>query len=75
MWTPKFWKDVVERTIRTAAQAFVGSLAGTALVTEVKWDVVASTTALATIVCVAMALAAPNKDESGNASFREDAAA
>lgn len=75
MWSADFWKDVVERTIRTAAQAAVGSIGTTAVINEVQWDVVGGTSAVAAVVCVLMALAAPNKDESGNASFREDAVA
>lgn len=72
MFSRKFWEDVLERTIRTAAQAAIGAIGGTALVTEVKWDVVGYTAALAAVATVLMALAAPNKEESGNASFRDD---
>lgn len=69
----KFWVDTLERMVRTAAQAFIASIGTTALIQEVQWDIVGGTTALATVLSFATALAAPDKAVSGNASFRQDA--
>ena len=54
----KAWiKAALIRAIRTAAQAAIGIIGASALVTEVDWALVASGTALAAILSLLMSLA------------------
>ena len=54
----KAWiKAAVIRAVRTAAQAAIGIIGASALVTEVDWALVASGTALAAILSLLMSLA------------------
>ena len=54
----KSWiKAAVIRAVRTAAQAAIGIIGASALVTEVDWALVASGTALAAILSLLMSLA------------------
>lgn len=46
----EFWRAAVIRAIRTAAQSAIASIGTCAMLTEVDWRVVLSTTALATIL-------------------------
>jgi hypothetical protein len=73
MWTTKFWKDAIERVIRTAAATAAASIGTTAVIQDVDWDVVGGTTATASILTLLLALAAGAKANPDNASFREDA--
>lgn len=52
MFSKEFWMDTLERTIYTMAECALASLGTTAMITEVNWSVVASTTALAGIITV-----------------------
>lgn len=45
------------KVVKTMAQAALGVIGSTALISEVNWQVVASTVALSGIVCVLMNLA------------------
>ena len=54
----KDWmKAALTRAVRTAAQAAIGIIGASALVTEVDWALVASGTALAAILSLLMSLA------------------
>lgn len=54
----KDWlKDVAIRTVKTMAQAALGVIGASAMLSEVDWLVVASTVALAGISCVLMNIA------------------
>ena len=46
----EFWKAALVRAIRTAAQTAIASIGTCTMVSQVDWKVVASTTALATIL-------------------------
>lgn len=50
-------KAALIRAVRTAAQAAIGIIGASALVTEVDWALVASGTALAAILSLLMSLA------------------
>ncbi len=75
MWTSKFWKDAVERVIRTAAQAAVGAIGTTAVVQEVDWRIVGGTTAVAAVASLLMAIAGGAKGNPDDASFRDETTA
>jgi len=48
--TAEFWKAAAIRAIRTAAQTAIATIGTSAMMSEVNWVAVASTTALATIL-------------------------
>ncbi|HEL0808256.1 TPA: hypothetical protein TU172_000408 [Streptococcus equi subsp. zooepidemicus] len=50
----KWFKKVVIKTIKTMAQTAVGVIGSSALITDVNWQVVASTVIMSGIVCVLM---------------------
>lgn len=52
MFSKEFWMDTLERTIYTMAECALASLGTTAMITEVNWSVVASTTAISGIITV-----------------------
>lgn len=60
----EYLKDLALRCVKTAAQTAIGVIGTTALITEVNWEVVASTIALSVLMCVLMNLAnLPVKEE------------
>lgn len=46
----EFWKAALTRAIRTAAQTAIAAIGTSAIISEVNWATVLSTTALATIL-------------------------
>lgn len=50
--TVKWVKATALRTVKTMAQAAIGVIGSTAIVTEVNWVVVGGTVALSGIVCI-----------------------
>lgn len=65
MWTKKFWKDCAERVISTFIETALATIpTSAAMMGEVDWKVVLSTSALASLIsfgkCVLKAL--NNKD-------------
>lgn len=50
----KWLKKVGIKTIKTMAQTAVGVIGSSALITDVNWQVVASTVALSGVMCVLM---------------------
>jgi len=52
MFSKDFWKDTLERTIYTMAECLLASIAGTAMITQLDWKVVAITTITSGIVTV-----------------------
>lgn len=50
--TVKWVKATAVRTVKTMAQAAIGVIGSTAMVSEVNWAVVGGTVALSGIVCV-----------------------
>lgn len=58
----KFAKKLGVRVIKTMAQAALGVIGSTALLTEVNWTVVASTVVLAGVTCVLMNLSELKED-------------
>lgn len=56
IWTKKFWKAAGERAIRTFAQTFVATVGTTAILSEVAWKVVFSSSALAAIMSIATSI-------------------
>ena len=70
MFTLEFWKDALERAIRTAAQALVASWAtGITGVLDVNWIQAASVAGLAALTSVLMSLAATGRGNSDTASM------
>ena len=70
MFTLEFWKDALERAIRTAAQALVASWAtGMTGVLDVNWIQAASVAGLAALTSVLMSLAATSRGNPDTASM------
>lgn len=59
----KFAKKLGIKVVKTMAQAALGVIGSSALLTEVNWAVVASTIALAGLTCVLMNLADLKEEE------------
>lgn len=59
----KFAKKLSIKVVKTMAQAALGVIGSSALLTEVNWTVVASTIALAGLTCVLMNLADLKEEE------------
>jgi len=58
MWTGEFWKQTVERAIKTAAQAAVAFfIVGETVVQDVDWAIVGGGAAVAAIASVLTSLA------------------
>lgn len=55
--TVKWIKATAVRTVKTMAQAAIGVIGSTAIVTEVNWAVVGGTVALSGIVCILTCIA------------------
>lgn len=59
----KYAKKLAIKVVRTMAQAALGVIGSTALLTEVNWPVVASTVLLAGFTCVLMNLSELKEEE------------
>ena len=59
----KYTKKLAIKVVRTMAQAALGVIGSTALLTEVNWSVVASTVLLAGFTCVLMNLSELKEEE------------
>jgi hypothetical protein len=58
VWTAKFWKQTVERAIKTAAQAALAFfVVGSTVFDQIDWAAVAGGTAIAAIASVLTSLA------------------
>lgn len=70
MWTQPFWRDALERAIRTFAQALL-ALIGTDLVgvTELDWPTMLMVGATAAIVSVLTSIVATGVGDRGTASL------
>lgn len=73
MWELKFWKQTIERAIRTAAQALL-ALWGTQVagVLDVDWVQAASVSALAALMSVLMSIVATGVGDHESPSFVGD---
>lgn len=54
----EFWHAALIRAIRTAAQTAIATIGTSAVLSEINWQVVASTTAVATILSLLTSIAA-----------------
>lgn len=54
----EFWHAALIRAIRTAAQTAIATIGTSAMLSEINWQVVASTTAVATILSLLTSIAA-----------------
>ena len=54
----EFWHAALIRAIRTAAQTAIATIGTSAMLSEINWQVVASTTAVATILSFLTSIAA-----------------
>lgn len=59
----KFAKKIGIKVVKTMAQAALGVIGSTALLTEVNWTVAASTVALAGVTCILMNLSDLKEEE------------
>lgn len=62
----EFFKAALIRAVRTFAQAAIGAIGSTALLSEVNWPVVLSTAVLATIVSLLTSIATGLPETDGN---------
>ena len=62
----EFIKAAAIRALRTFAQAAIGAIGSTALISEVNWPVVLSTAGLATIVSLLTSIATGLPETDGN---------
>lgn len=62
----EFIKAALIRAVRTFAQAMIGAIGSTALLSEVNWPVVLSTAGLATIVSLLTSIATGLPETDGN---------
>ena len=53
----EFWHAAAIRAIRTAAQTAIATIGTSAMLSEINWQVVASTTAVATILSLLTSIA------------------
>lgn len=53
----EFWRAAAIRAIRTAAQTAIATIGTSAMLSEINWQVVASTTAVATILSLLTSIA------------------
>lgn len=59
----KFFKKLGVRVVKTMAQAAIGVIGSSAILSDVNWTVAASTVALAGITCVLMNLSELKEEE------------
>ena len=57
MLTLAFWRAVIERALKTAAQTAIATIGTTAAFNEVNWGVIGMVVALATVLSVLMSIA------------------
>lgn len=57
IFSKTWWKAAGIRALRTVAQAALGALGGTALISDVNWGVVAATAAMAGVYSLLTSLA------------------
>lgn len=67
--TASFWEGLVERSLSTTAQAALGAIGTTSLLTEVDWRVVTGTAALAGLTSVLKAFAFPDVTDTAVATY------
>jgi hypothetical protein len=68
MFTKKFWKDLAERAISTAAQAAIGAI-GAGELTHLNWKVVGLTVVGAAVLSVLKGVVASQVGDSSSASL------
>lgn len=70
LWKPRFWKDAIERAIRTTAQVMVALLiaGGTGLL-DADWVASFSAAAMAGVLSVLTSIASEAKSPDGTASM------
>jgi hypothetical protein len=71
MYTKQFWKDTTERVISTAAQAAVGALGTTAVLSRVNWTIVLGTAGGGALMSLLKCLVAAQKGDPSSASLVE----
>lgn len=70
MFSRKFWRDALERTVVTGVQVGLAAIpVSTTLVQEVRWDVVGGAAALGAVLAFGKALIASRVGRSDTASL------
>lgn len=72
MWTISFWKDSIERAVKTAAQTVVGLLVAGATILDIDWGQAAAVTATAMLASVLTSLISTGVGDHASPSLVDD---
>lgn len=71
MFSKSFWRDTAERAVRNAATSFSATLGGTAILWELKWELLIGVPLTAAVLEVAVSLSGTRVGQKGTASLTD----
>ena len=72
MWSLGFWRDALERAVKTAAQTVVGLLVAGVTVLDIDWGQAAAVTGTAALASILTSLISSGVGDHGSASLVDD---